>query len=89
MNLQSLLCINNKPVNNSYNVPGVLARIKEGHIYEGYQKEADTPNGSIELVWIIPSLGLINDGYALERFIPLSDTPAEVIEEKETVHETA
>lgn len=70
-------------------MPDVLAKITEGKTYEGYQKEADTPNGNIEMVWIIPSLGLTNAGYALERFIPCSNTPAEVIEEEETELVTA
>lgn len=84
MKLQRLLCINNKPIPGADNGAKQLAAIKEGKDYEGYQADAINKSGIISLAWCIPSISE-TDGYCLERFIPLPDTPAEVIEETELV----
>lgn len=74
-----LLCINNKPIEGARNNPVVLSKIKEGEEYEGDQRLI---RGTNIWAWCIPAISE-TEGYVLERFIPLSDTPAEVIEETE------
>lgn len=84
-----LLCINNKPLQGMDNIASYLNAIKEGEEYEGYQRDFRRRiDGVVSLGWCIPSISK-NDGYALERFIPLSDAPAEVIEETKPKHATA
>lgn len=81
-----LLCVNNKPVSNSFNLPDALAAIKEGEVYEGYQVQGETPDGTYEYVWKIPSL-FEKKGYAIERFIPLPDTTADEVEEEQFIYD--
>ncbi len=83
-----LLCINNKPIAGADNGTYMLSQIKEEQVYHGRQQPALAKDGSISMAWCIPSISMIQ-GYALERFIPLSDTPAEVIEETKPKHATA
>lgn len=65
------------------NQPFFLNAIKEGNEYEGYQcKVKRKCDGRVSMGWCIPDISEY-DGYALERFIQLPDTPAEVIEETE------
>jgi hypothetical protein len=80
-----LLCINNKPIEGARNNPEVLSKIKEGEMYEGDQRLI---RGTCGWAWCIPSIST-EEGYDLKRFIPCSDTPAEVIEAKETELQTA
>lgn len=79
MKLQRLLCINNKPIVGARNSPEQLAKIKEGDVYEGEQRRV---KGTNSWAWCIPAIST-EEGYDIRRFIPCSDTPAEVIEETE------
>lgn len=76
-----LLCINNKPIEGARNNPIVLSKIKEGEMYEGEQRRVKNTN---IWAWCIPAIST-EEGYDIRRFIPCSDTPAEVIEETEMV----
>lgn len=67
-----LLCVNNKPLPGTYNIPHVLAAIKEGETYEGYQVCTVLPGGKGSTGWRIPSISM-NLCYNLIRFIPCSD----------------
>lgn len=64
-----ILCINNKPLPDTWNEPDMLAAINEGKIYEGRPAVTYGPDDIDSPGWVIPSIS-VTRGYANERFIP-------------------
>lgn len=69
--MQRILCINDKPIPGTFNIPEALSLIKEGQEYEGIIVDTRTPSGQIKKGWRIPSIYNGRDSYNINRFVPV------------------